>query len=568
MGVPRRVTTDLAAFAVYAAVSFAYFGARLVPHPGRLLVGHPEQDDAEIFVWSFAWFPHAIGSLTNPFVSHAVYAPTGVDLAWVTSVPGLAVLFSPLTLLAGPSAAFNVAAVLMPALSAWAAFLLCRYATRSTPASLVGGYLYGFSSYVLAQQFAGHLNLVAAFVPPLVALVAVEAVRGELGRRALVLRLAGLVALQAYISTEVAFTLTVMLALGLLLGLVLVPASRARIAALVPPILAAYALAAAIASPLLYFAWTGAAPNVNLADFYGTDLLNLVVPTEVTGWGGQTFASLTARFPGNTAERDGYLGVPALLVVALLARRRWRDAPTRFLLAGFGVALLIALGTRLVVGGHRLVWLPWSVPAGWTGVDALPSRFALYAALAVSLMVAIWTSSTRGLVFARPYVLPVLAVAALVPPVWRADDVDHPTRSAFFTSGAYRSCIPKGETLLVFPFGRWGDSLLWQAESGFWFSMAEGTLGHNDWPSSFVSDPTISALVFSFLDPAARPSMPELLALARRRHVDRIVSIDADSPYPDREQMRAFGPVREVDGALVAPACGHPPIPPARDDSK
>ena len=66
--------------------------------------------DPEIFVWSFAWWLHALETWQNPFYSHAVYAPDGVNLVWRTTVPGLALLFTPLTALVGPAASFNVAA--------------------------------------------------------------------------------------------------------------------------------------------------------------------------------------------------------------------------------------------------------------------------------------------------------------------------------------------------------------------------------------------------------------------------------------------------------------------------
>ena len=103
-----------------------------------------------------------------------------MNLAWATSVPGLALAFSPLTVLFGPIVSFNVAELLMPALAAWTAYLLCRYLFRSFWASLVGGYLFGFSSYVLGQLNEGHMHLTAVFLLPLVALVVVRRLRGEL----------------------------------------------------------------------------------------------------------------------------------------------------------------------------------------------------------------------------------------------------------------------------------------------------------------------------------------------------------------------------------------------------
>jgi hypothetical protein len=135
--VPRRARTSAAVLLGYAAISFLYFGVRLLPHPGRLILG--TGTDPEIFVWSVAWWPHAILHGDNPFVSHAIWAPDGINLAWTTSVPAIAVAVAPVTLLFGPVAGYNVAALLLPALAAWAAFLLCRHVTRAFWPSLAGG---------------------------------------------------------------------------------------------------------------------------------------------------------------------------------------------------------------------------------------------------------------------------------------------------------------------------------------------------------------------------------------------------------------------------------------------
>ena len=128
--------------------------------------------------------------------------------------------------------------------------------TRSIWASIIGGYLYGFSSYVLGHQLAGHLNLTADLVLPLAALVMLRYLRADLTRRGLAARLGALVALQAYISTEVAVTLTVMLALALLLAFVVVPGIRKRLRSAVLPVFAGYAVAGVLAAPLVYYGLT------------------------------------------------------------------------------------------------------------------------------------------------------------------------------------------------------------------------------------------------------------------------------------------------------------------------
>src|SRR5207247_4481985 len=117
--------------------------------------------------------------------------------------------------------------------------------------------------------------------------------------------------------------------------------------------------------------------------------------------------------------------------------------------------------------------LPWAAVVHRPVFDnVLPARFALYVSLVASVAAAVWIGLTRGRLFGRPVVLPVLAVAALVPAVWSVDFAGRPERWPFFTQSLYKLCVPRGETLAVFPFGRWGDSMLWQAACGFWFRVA------------------------------------------------------------------------------------------------
>jgi hypothetical protein len=205
LGGTSRARRSVAALAGYCAISFLYFGLRLVIEPGSQYLGR--YDDPQILIWSFAWWPHAILHGQNPFVTHAIWPPGGVDLTWSNAIPALSLLFSPITLTAGPVASYNVAAVLMPALAAWTAFLLCRYLTRAFWPSLVGGYLFGFSSYIVVHEGV-QLQLVAVFAVPLVALIVLRYLDGDLGGRGLVVRLGPLIAFQLLTSTEFTFTLT------------------------------------------------------------------------------------------------------------------------------------------------------------------------------------------------------------------------------------------------------------------------------------------------------------------------------------------------------------------------
>src|SRR5439155_10640342 len=93
--VSRRLPS-FAALLIYVGVAVAYLVPPIAAHPLRREIGGLFTDP-QIFIWSFAWWPHAIASGENPFYTHAIWAPDGVNLAWATSVPGLALPFAPLT---------------------------------------------------------------------------------------------------------------------------------------------------------------------------------------------------------------------------------------------------------------------------------------------------------------------------------------------------------------------------------------------------------------------------------------------------------------------------------------
>ena len=535
----------------YASVSFAYFGWRLLPHPGRPYVGQGR--DPQIFIWSFAWWPHAILHGQNPFVTHAIFAPDGLNLTWTTSIPGLAIAFSPLTLLFGPTASYNVAALLMPALAAFTAYLLCRHLTRSTWASVVGGYLFGFSSYVLGQEL-GHMHASSVFLLPLVALVTVRFIEGTLDGRGLALRLGVLFALQLTFSTEILFTASLALAVALVLAFVFARTVRPRVKAIVRPLGGAYALALLLTSPFVYYALTGfETGSINQPSHFSADLLNFVVPTHEIAILGRWH--LSSHFPSNDAERGAYLGLPTLVIIAWFGVRFRRLATTRFLLAALLLSAFATLGTSLWVNGRHVAWLPWREVARLPVFNnVLPVRFSLFTALLAAVIVALWTARSRGVL---AIALPALAMLALVPGFWRADYRTMPERWPFFTRDYYKICFPRNENVLVFPYGFLGNSMLWQAESGFWFRMAEGYLQPKP-PPSFLSNSVVQELTYT-LD---NPTPAQILSLAHAKHVSRVLSVNV-YVHPDGKEMHHFGPVQLLGGVLVSPACGNPPIAPA-----
>jgi hypothetical protein len=511
------MTRGRTAFVSYLAISLLYFGVPVAAHPGRDWVGSGA--DPQIFVWSLAWWPHAIIHWQDPIVSHSVWPPVGLDLAWVSSIPGLALALAPVTLLAGPVVAYNVASILVPALAAWTAFLLCRHVSRSFWPSLAGGYLFGFSSYMLGH-LEGHLHMSSVFLVPLVALVVLRYVEGSLGGRGFGLRLGLLLAGQLLLSTEVLFTLTLALVASLVCAFGLVPGARPRLRWIPLPLAGGYLLAGVLTSPLLAHAAAHfTRESINKPDRFPADLANLVVPTKLTAFSTAWTRHTSHLFAGNTAENGAYLGLPLLAILIWLAWTKRRTAGGRFLACVFALGLLFELGTALRVAGERSVTLPWRGVVGLPGFNnVLPVRFSLYVALVAAVAAAWWAASAPTARWVR-VLLTALAITAILPRLWLDAWHAHPYRPTFFTTSLRDRCLPSGATVLTLPYASQTGAMLWQAESGFRYRMANASLSPLV-PDGVPDKGTALALVDNDTPPGG---VAAIVHLARAQGVDVIL---------------------------------------------
>jgi hypothetical protein len=470
--------------------------------------------------------------------------PAGVNLAWVASIPAVAIAFAPLTLLAGPVVSYNTAMLLMPALAAWSAFLLCRAVTARIWPSLAGGYLFGFSSYVLGHE-QGHLHLTAVFPLPLIALATLRFARGELGGRGFALRLGVLLAVVAGASTELLLTSTLALAAGIALaaatGLLRDPRRVAT------GVLGGCVVAAILAAPLLYYALSDFhGESFNKPEGWGTDVANFVVPTRLTALGVDWTRTVAARFPGNDAERSAYLGLPLLVIIGWFALLEWRRRRGRFLLGAAALAAVCALGTTLVVAGHRVVTLPWSWVARLPAFDnVLPARLLVFVALAVAVMAAIWLASQRVPRTVR-VAGAVLAIGVLVPNVRLANWHTTPRLPRFVTHHLYRSCLSPSNNVVVLPYEGNGDSMLWQAESGFAFRQAGGYVRPRP-PESFLRFAAVRSLYENQVPPGGIGAVQRFV---RATGVDAIL-VDEARSRPWGGLLRPLAQPRAVGGVLL-----------------
>ena len=150
----------------------------------------------------------------------------------------------------------------------------------------------------------------------------------------------------------------------------------------------------------------------------------------------------------------------------------------------FLVAVVAALGSWLTVNGKELFVL---YPGAWLAAkpffkQAMPVRLMVFAALAGAVMTAIWAASGRRPRWLR-IALPALAALAIAPNVSWGAWARTPEVPRLFTTSMYKSCIGRGQNVLLLPFGTLGDSMMWQARTGFWFRDAGGYISPYPPPS-------------------------------------------------------------------------------------
>ena len=481
----------------YLAFAVLTLGHYAIFHPTTVCACLGNEDPAT-YMWSMVWWPHAIGHGLNPFVTHYLWSPTGVDIAKAATIPTAAILMTPVTELFGPVFSYNVVSVASPALSAFTAYLLCRrLAGRELPA-VAGGFLFGFSSYEVAQSL-GHLNLVTIFLIPAMVHIALRRLDGEISRRVYVLSMAVMLALQLGLSTE-------LLAESVVLGGVLLVCARfiarepqrGRIVGLVLETLLAGVLTAVITAPFLYYALiSGGFPPAEprYADLYPLDLANPVFPTLVTWLGHKEILPLSATFTsGNFVEADGYLSLAILVAFATwFFSGAWRSVLGKLLAIAIVLSALISLGAHLHLAGIETVELPFNWVKSWPIFDKLvPSRAMLFATLAVAIGVASWLAKEGGHSRSR-WLLFFVGVLMLFPNIERSLYGGTPTIPSFFKTNLYRRYIIPNQTVMVLPFGRNDVSMLWQAETRFYFYMPEGYVA-NEVPPALAPKPGVMSL--------------------------------------------------------------------------
>jgi hypothetical protein len=503
-------------------------------------------------VWFLRWTSFAVLHGHNPFLTNYMNFPSGVNLAQNTSMPLLGIVSAPIAWAFGPVAGLNVVMWLAYPVSAIACFVTLRRWATWIPAAFVGGLLYGFSPYMVAQGIS-HPNLFFVPLPPLILLALDElVVRQRRSSRRVGIGLGLLAAAQYMISTEIFASTVVFAGLGLV---VLVLLHRRQIRSHATHALEglgwAVLVCGAIVGYPLYLAIHGPNRLANVAAHVyssSSDLLSLVIPDANQRFAPSAWATLGNRFaPGNLAENDGYLGIPLLIILVAAAIRYRRRGVVAFAALMMLMAEILSLGPRLTVNTHTT-----PVPLLMADFDRLPifsnfvdSRFALYAALFAAVVLATSVDQLRRTLRDRvverrltvgrhqqpepirwpDFVMFGILALALIPlvPHWPSRSYAASLPEYFSTAALER--VPPGTVALTYPYPDYPNlsGMLWQAGSTMRFRIVGG----------YALVPGVEGQPVFTLFPPFLPSVPSTL-------VDDYVGSSPGATEATPAQMRAF----------------------------
>jgi hypothetical protein len=594
----RRIATELGVVVAYLLASGLLYHRVLGDLAGRATGW--VSSDSSLFTWWLGWTLYAPVHGLDPLTSTAQNAPDGVDGMWNTGVPVLGALLAPVTATAGPVVADNVAMILGPAVSAYAAYRALAVLVGPRWIRALAGLVYGFSPFVIAHAWVGHVNLVWSVLPPVVLWAAVRVLAGrgrvpgdgdgnsgqhaERGaarpwRDGALLGLAFAVQVGLYTQT-VALGAVALVVVAVVLAVSAPRAAWRRLPALARPLAAAaVVLAVLCAWPAWVLLRGPSRPRGPIRDAVtmGADAANLVVPTPLTAIrpGTDALAAGMRAYPG---EQGSYLGVAMLAVflAAVVLVRSRAVVVTAVVTVVLGVA---SLGTSVAVLRRDTgVPLPWRVLVDLPLVgQAEAGRLAPFVALGV---VAVWALALQHLTrpvdgagtgplrrVGRAVVVAVVLAAAVT---WVPVDDQRTTAAdapAFFTAGApgLGPAAPDGGPPIVEmvprPSQAWlggGDPLRWQALAGYSFRQSGGYFIGGSATTPVLYEGEVGAFQRGVAD-GGRGDVAAARADLAARQVGVIVVVPAAVRDPDAalRWARAVGggPGRSADGVWIVPVC-------------
>ncbi len=448
-------------------------------------------------LWAINWWTFAFSQHINPFFTQYLWAPYGYNLTQTLAAPLLSFLAYPLVKIFGLVPAVNFITVSAGVLSAYTAFWLTRYITRSFAAALFGGFLFGFSTFNFAHMLTDDLCITVTFLIPLIALLLVLFWDQKLKPLLFTVLLSLLLAAQFYIDHETGVMLVLFFMCAFPIALVIFQSKRRDVWRIAKYTVIACFFTFLLISPLVYYFFAtpkGDYPKNTIDN--STDLMNFIIPTRITWLGGQALRLLGKQFSANVYESGGYLGLPLVIICILYIRQSWKLPASRFLICMGILSALFTLGAFLhLFSPVHHIPLPWIIFNYLPSIREMePARIMLVTTVFVSVVGALWMSTTK-IKSVYKYALVASSIIFLLPNVMthRSTIVKKLNLPAYFAKSDYKQDVPYGGTAMIFANNNC-EAMYWQVRSGMWFKIVNGCTGGN--PPGVISGKSIASKVY------------------------------------------------------------------------
>jgi hypothetical protein len=160
-----------------------------------------------------------------------------------------------------------------------------------------------------------------------------------------------------------------------------------------------------------------------------------------------------------------------------------------------GLIYFASMGPKLYIMSHPTIPLPWGMVTSYVPVlnNALPARFILFGWLIAAIIASVTLARNDVAVSVR-MALALICIVFLLPNPWYLRQANTKiSEPKFFSQRVYRHYLRRDENILIIPYSYMGDSMLWQAQTGMDFRMAEGWTGAA--PSEFLRWPIVNSLI-------------------------------------------------------------------------
>ncbi len=469
----RKDALAIAAFLLLAAYVCIRYWADL----DRISPYNPP--DNTWFQWVFSHAAYSVRHLENPLFSTRQNFPEGVNMMANTSLLGVTLPLTPLTMLAGPQVSYVFFLTLsLAATAATSYWMLLRHLVVSRSAAFVGGAFLGFAPGVISHA-NGQPNFAANFLLPLI--VARVLSLGEQSHRRLRsgIILGLLITYQVFINEEMLLiTALACAAVVVIYAVQRWSEARKRFVPFVTSLSVAGVVVAVLVGPALLYQFTGPQSYRGLLGgmFQGLgEDLKAFVTFGRDALAGTPFVAQ----PIALAEQNTWLGWPLVLVSILIAIALWQRSRAARIAVGVGALFaLLAMGPEITIDGR-----PTGIPGLWRLIPhdlpivdlVIPTRLGLVAVGAIGVLLALaWDQAVRtqqrGHTWRHRAVtaLSVTAIGAalilVLPRPLPAESVEPMPR--FITSDAWRRYVPDGRTLVPVPipsFFHGVSTLRWSA---------------------------------------------------------------------------------------------------------